>query len=85
MLHMIILKDRKEWLENRKRIGGSDASAIVGLNPYMSNVDLWEIKTGRREQEDISEKSYVKYGTEAEKHLRELFRLDYPEYEVGYK
>lgn len=81
-----VLKDRAEWLEHRKHyIGGSDASAIVGMNPYMSNQDLWEIKTGIREQEDISEKEYVKYGAKAEKHLRELFKLDYPYYKVEYK
>lgn len=84
MLEMKILKDRSEWLAARKRIGGSDASAIVGMNPYRTNVELWRIKTGLQEAEDISEKPYVKYGTEAEPHLRELFRLDYPEYEVGY-
>ena len=51
---------RTEWLQERKKgIGGSDAAAILGLNPYMSNVDLWEIKTGRKEQEDISEKEIV--------------------------
>lgn len=77
---------REEWLQARNnRIGGSDAAAIIGLNPHMSNVDLWEIKTGRRQQEDISQKSYVKYGTEAEQHLRELFRMDYPEYDVEYE
>lgn len=57
---------------------------MLGLNPYLSNVSLWELKTGRREQEDISEKPYVKYGHAAEQHLRELFGLDFPEYEVGY-
>ena len=37
---------REEWLEERKTgIGGSDASAIVGLNPYSDNIKLWEIKT----------------------------------------
>ena len=46
-IKMVILKDRKEWLECRTRIGGSDASAIVGMNPYKSNVELWEEKTGR--------------------------------------
>ena len=51
----------------------------------MSNVDLWEIKTGRRQQEDISQKPYVKYGTKAEKYLRELFKLDHPEYLVLYQ
>lgn len=81
-----VFASREEWLQARQnRIGGSDAAAIIGLNPYMSNVDLWEIKTGRRQQEDISEKSYVKYGTEAEQYLRELFKLDYPEYTVFYE
>lgn len=76
---------RDQWLANRKgRIGGSDASAVIGLNPYMSNVELWQIKTGQAIQEDISDKPYVKYGTEAEKYLRELFKMDFPEYEVHY-
>lgn len=85
MVKMIALGSRDEWLQNRTRIGGSEASAIVGLNPYMTNVDLWELKTGLRQQEDISDKPYVKYGTEAEKYLRSLFELDFPEYKLGYQ
>lgn len=86
MVEKKVFGSREEWLQARNnRIGGSDAAAIIGLNPYMSNVDLWEIKTGRRQQEDISQKSYVRYGTEAEKHLRELFKLDYSEYTVFYE
>ena len=84
MLEMKILANREEWLKNRNRIGGSDASAILGMNPYISNTKLYRIKTGQMEVEDISEKSYVKYGTEAEKHLRELFKLNFPEYKVEY-
>ena len=84
MVEMKVLNDRSEWLKNRTRIGGSDAAAIVGMNPYMSNVELWEIKTGITTQRDISEEPYVKYGTEAEQHLRELFKLDFPEYEMHY-
>lgn len=84
-IEMIVLKDRAEWLENRKSgLGGSEISAVIGQNPYMDNVTLWELKTGRRQAEDISEKSYVKYGTQAEMHLRGLFRLDFPEYSVDY-
>ena len=86
MAQMIILKDHQDWLEHRKgRLGGSDAAAVVGLNPYMSNQDLFEFKTGIRQQEDIADKPYVKYGTEAEQYLRELFKLDFPEYKVHYK
>lgn len=81
---MEVMKDRAEWLKNRSRIGGSDASAIVGMNPYMTNTDLFMIKTGQKQQEDISEKQYVKYGTEAEQHLRLLFALDFPQYQVDY-
>lgn len=85
MVEMIQLGDRSEWLEARKnRIGGSDASCIVGMNPYKSNVELWEEKTGNKQAEDISDKPYVKYGTEAEEHLRALFALDFPQYKVSY-
>lgn len=85
MVKMIQLNSREEWLEHRKNfIGGSECSAIVGCNPYMDNVTLWQIKAGQIKAEDISDKPYVKYGTEAEEHLRALFALDFPEYEVGY-
>lgn len=80
------MQNRSEWLDYRKQgIGGSDSAAILGLNPYMSNVQLWEIKTGRREQEDIGAKPYVKYGNDAEGPLRELFSLDFPKYKVSWK
>lgn len=80
-----ILPDRIAWLEARKNhIGGSDAAACVGMNPYKNNVRLWEEKMGMVLPEDISEKEYVQYGTEAEKYLRELFALDFPEYQVLY-
>lgn len=85
MVEIKYLKDRDEWLQHRmSRIGGSDASCIVGMNPYRSNVELWQIKTGQLEPEDISDKPYVQYGTEAEMHLRELFQLDFPQYQVIY-
>ena len=83
-VHMKILKDHEEWLKSRKRIGGSDAAAVLGLNPYMSNLELWQVKTGLYAPDDISDKPYVIYGTNAEEHLRQLFKLDFPEYEMHY-
>lgn len=84
-IEMKVLADREAWLKNRMHgIGGSEISAVVGQNPYLDNVTLWEIKTGRRKAEDISEKPYVKYGTNAEYHLRELFKLDFPQFAVDY-
>ena len=82
---MTVLKDRSEWLHERTAgIGGSDAAAIIGLNPWKDNVQLWKEKAGITEPEDISYKPYVQYGTQAEPLLRELFKLDFPEYEVEY-
>lgn len=85
MINVEFFGSRDEWLHQRTScIGGSDASAIVGLNPYMTNIDLWEIKTGRREQADISNVEAVKYGIEAEHLLRDLYRLDYPDMDLQY-
>ena len=84
MIERRILTSREEWLKHRSRIGGSDAAAIVGLNPYKTNTDLYLEKTGQKESPDISDKPYVLYGTKAEEHLRELFRLDFPQYQVQY-
>ena len=76
--------NREEWLEERKKgIGGSDVACILGMSPYKSNVELWEEKVGIREAEDISEKEYVKNGTDSEDPLRKLFAIDYKQYEVA--
>ncbi|MBS2127210.1 YqaJ viral recombinase family protein [Burkholderia thailandensis] len=41
---------RDDWLAVRRTgIGGSDAASAVGLNPYMSALELWLDKTGRAE------------------------------------
>jgi len=40
--------NRDDWLAVRRSgIGGSDAAAAVGLNPYVSQLELWLDKTGR--------------------------------------
>jgi len=85
-IEKFVFKSREEWLKARKsHIGGSDASACVGMNPYKDNVTLWEEKTGLVIPEDISDREYVRYGTEAEAHLRALFAMDYPQYQVLYE
>ena len=80
----IQFRNTEEWLAHRDRIGGSEASAIVGMNPYKTNQELWREKTGRTIPPDISDKPYVKYGHDAEEHIRALFALDFPEYKVEY-
>jgi len=47
---------REEWLAHRKKgIGGSDAAAIIGLNPYASPFSLWADKTGRLPEQPDNE------------------------------
>jgi len=44
--------EREEWLEHRRQgIGGSDAAAILGMNPWKSPMDVWLEKTGEFEDE----------------------------------
>jgi putative phage-type endonuclease len=77
---------REAWLKERLNgIGASEAAAVIGVSPYISNEELWEIKTGRKIPDDIGDKPYVKFGTEAEKHIRALFALENPQYQVGYE
>ena len=48
MIKEIAYRDKAEWLSLRKNyIGGSDAAAVVGLNPYCSPYALWAEKTGQ--------------------------------------
>ena len=80
-----ITGSREEWLKRRESmIGGSDAASILGLSPWKSNTQLWREKKGLEKPKDISDKAVVIYGNAAEEHLRELFRLDWPEYTVEY-
>ena len=74
---------RAEWLNARKNgIGGSDAAIILGLSPYKTIQQLYLEKIGGVEPENISGKPQVQYGINAEEHIRELFKLDYPDYDV---
>lgn len=84
-IKMIAYRSRNGWLENRKQIGGSDAAAILGLNPWTSNLDIYNYKTGNDIPPDISDKDVVKYGHAAEASIRRLFALDHPDYKVEYK
>ena len=58
---------REEWLQWRNRgIGSSDAPVAVGMSRYKSPLELWMEKTGRKIQEDISNKDAVFWGTTLE-------------------
>lgn len=51
--------DRDEWLRWRRRgIGGSDASAVAGLNRWRSPMQVWLEKTGQIPENADSEAMY---------------------------
>ena len=56
-----ILSDKRnlsyeDWLEVRRQgIGGSDAAAIAGLNPYCSPLSIWAQKRGIKTEEPDNE------------------------------
>lgn len=59
------------WRNERAlRIGGSEVAAILGISPYRTAFELWEIKTGKRAEEDISNLPHVRRGVLAEKVFR---------------
>lgn len=85
MIERKILGSHEEWLAERgKRIGGSDAACLIGMNPWKSNVDLFREKTGRTAPKDLSGNAAVQYGIAAEDSIRNLFALSHPEFCVGY-
>ena len=64
--------DQKEWLELRKQgIGGSDAAAVCGLNPYKSPLQVYFEKLG--ELEPPQENRFIKWGKILEPVVAEYF------------
>lgn len=48
MIKEISYKNKEDWLTIRRGyIGGSEAGAVLGLNPYKSAYTLWAEKTGK--------------------------------------
>lgn len=51
--------NREEWLKFRKQgIGGSDAAAVAGINPWKSPIQVYMEKTGEIEPQQAGEKAY---------------------------
>lgn len=63
---------REEWLEARRHgIGGSDASAILGLNPYASPLKVYADKIGKGKTEETNEA--MRQGTDFEQYVADRF------------
>ena len=74
MIHKVHAANEEEWRKIRaKSIGGSDAAAILGLNPYKSAYALWMEKTGKVIPEDVSGKEAVRLGNDLEDYVAKRF------------
>ena len=63
---------REEWLESRRNgIGGSDASAILGVNPYSSPLKVYMDKIGKGVEEEENEA--MRQGTDLEPYVADRF------------
>lgn len=71
----IICSNQASW-QTARRLSGTRASAILGQNPYMTNVEAWEILTHKKTEKDITGNEAVMFGLNAEEHIRALYRLE---------
>lgn len=63
---------REQWLHARsKGIGGSEITAVMGLDPYMTPYALWERKTGR--VADNGENKFTRAGNYLEDAVSQMF------------
>ena len=65
--------NRDEWLKQRsKGLGGSDAGAVMGLNPYKSAYSLWAEKTGQISNV-VEENEAIRLGNDLEDYVAKRF------------
>lgn len=84
-LERLRCKDHDDWIKKRSEgIGASEIAAAIGISPFMSTLDLWKIKTGRKKPKDLSGDPRVEFGKNVEQHIRGIFLLEHPEYKGTY-
>lgn len=77
------IKNELAWhMWRNTGIGGSDCSAILGLNPYMTNVELWENKCLGKKKSMKGKEKVLDRGKKYEPLIIEMYRLDHPEYYI---
>jgi len=64
-----------EWRDGRSTtIGGSEASAILGLNPYLSPFELYSLKAGLVEPDNGAESEVLEWGSRLEQPIVEAYQ-----------
>lgn len=85
MLERLHFETREEWLNGRQMgLGASDASAVVGLNPWTTTLSLWKQKIGSARAPDLSENVAVQQGVKMEPILRDYYIATHPQYTLEY-
>ena len=59
--------------ERLKYIGSSDAAAVLGLSRWSTPLEIWALKTGQIQSEDISDRLAIEVGNELEDLVAKLF------------
>lgn len=66
--------DEAEWLEQRKKgIGGSEASMVLGINPWKSKLELWNEKVTQQANIDTTKQLMFKVGRTLEPIIAEEY------------
>ncbi|MGH6865461.1 MAG: YqaJ viral recombinase family protein, partial [Methyloceanibacter sp.] len=73
--------DRQAWLAARKQdVTASDASTLLGINPYKTPFELWAEKTGR--EADAEDNDVFRRGRAMEFVAIDFLREDYPDWKI---
>lgn len=85
-MRRVEIDNKEDWLKVRRSqgIGGSEASAIVGMSKYKTATELFLEKKGITSQKDISGLDVVKRGVAYEPVLRQMYQTAHPKDKVSY-
>lgn len=74
---IITFKNKEEWLKLRRDgIGGSDTSAILGINKWKSPLDIYNDKISDMEPVEVKSKA-AEFGNEVEDAIATIFQSRY--------
>lgn len=81
MEQTVSLSSKEDWLKWRSEgLGSSDAPIIMGVSPYMTPFQLWQVKTGKKLH--VQENQAIEKGNYWEPKVRALYEiqtgLDFP-------
>lgn len=82
-LKRIRFQNREEWLQWRVNgIGASEAGAIMGDSKWQTKIELWRLKTGEAQAQDLSGSEVIQRGVRMEPAIRAVYAAMHPELKV---